>query len=599
MQLPVTNRQCRTSVDNCARWGADPIHRTFTAMSTTRTLLLCGCAALCAFQTNAQTFEWSAVAIGAYSRGFASATDALGNVYVCGNVNGETDFDPGPGVVPLGADGTNGDLFIVKYNSEGEYVWHIAVGGSSTEIPSDLCVDHNGGLLMTGYSSSYFDWDPGPEVTQLIPLGYSDGFIAKYDTAGQFHWVRQLGSSVVDEGTGVAVDASDNVYVTGFFGGTTDFDNGPGVQALTFEGGVQDSYIAKFTTDGELQWVRGLQGSGSQTAQSIACGAGDHVYVAGQFIGNSVMGAGPGGTLDATDGEGFLCKYTGTGDFVWAKTFGGPLNEKTDAVLADSSGHLYLFGRFGSTADLDPGPGTSLQTSVEADYAAFYARLDTSGNAQWVRTLEANTYEAGSGDIAYDRDGNLFLTGNFNVEVDLDPGPGTSLATPPFPNDHFLVMLDSTGAFRWARTIITGGVFDTADALCTDAEGNVFVSGEFSNSIVFDPFAPKGTIDIGLNTSGYVAKYGPDITTEVPANAPAAFGLQVFPNPAADHITVIPGSTVPADRLEVLDASGRVVLLWAGPVPLRIPVGLLAPGPYSVAVRAAGEWAVGRFVVAR
>ncbi len=74
---------------------------------------------------------------------------------------------------------------------------------------------------------------------------------------------------------------------------------------------------------------------------------------------------------------------------------------------------------------------------------------------------------------------------------------------------------------------------------------------------------------------------------------------KVFPNPAAEHITVIPASTGPADRLEVLDANGRVVLLWSGSVPRQIPLGLLAPGPYTVAVRAAGQWAVQRFVVAR
>ncbi|HMC96880.1 MAG TPA: T9SS type A sorting domain-containing protein, partial [Flavobacteriales bacterium] len=71
------------------------------------------------------------------------------------------------------------------------------------------------------------------------------------------------------------------------------------------------------------------------------------------------------------------------------------------------------------------------------------------------------------------------------------------------------------------------------------------------------------------------------------------------PNPAAEHITVIPAGALHPDRLEVLDANGRVVLLWSGTVPSHIPVGLLASGPYTVAVRAAGEWAVQRFVVAR
>ncbi|MGV3636458.1 MAG: SBBP repeat-containing protein [Flavobacteriales bacterium] len=560
-----------------------------------RTLVLMTITFSAAIVGSAQSFEWAAIARGAFSRGFASVTDASGNVYVCGNVNGETDFDPGPGVVPLGSDGANGDIFLVKYDPDGAYVWHIAVGGSGTEIPSDLCLDHNGGLLMTGRTQSFFDWDTGPDTTRFVPLGSYDGFLAKYDTSGQFHWVRQLGGTLTDESTGVAVDVDDNVYVTGYYGATLQLGPAPFSATLSFEGGVQDSYIVKYSAAGEFIWVRGLQGEGAQTAQAIACDDAGYLYTAGQFFGATALGPASTGVITGAGGEGFLCKHTVDGDFVWAKAFGGPLNEKTDVVLADGAGHLYLFGRFGSTADLDPGPGASVNTAVGAEYNAFYSKLDTSGQAIWVRTLHANTIESGTGDLAYDGSGNVFVIGNFNVAIDLDPGTGTTIAEPLYPNDHFIVKFDSTGAFRWGQTIITDDVFGTVDGLSTDPEGNVFVSGSFSTSIAFDDSGAEGSFFTDIMSAGYVAKYGGDLITALPSAIEPAFRIEVYPDPATDRITVRSMVDRPLDRVEIVDGNGRVVWLSNNPEATTVPVHLFAPGIYTVAVRSGGEWATTRF----
>lgn len=547
----------------------------------------------------AQTFEWAVVPRGALTRGFACATDASGNVYMGGHVNGPTDMDPGPGEAFTTGESLNANIFLVKYGPSGNYIWHVEIPGTTVEMPSDLCLDGQGGILMTGFLSGITEWGHGPNVITIVASGYNDGFVAKFDTTGAFQWVRQLGAGLVDEATGVAVDEADNVYVTGYFGSTVDFDPGPGVASVEFQGGVQDAYLAKYSPSGDLFWVRGLQGVGAQTAQAVACDEAGAVYVAGQFAGATALGPGASGVVSGAGGEGFLCKYSVDGDFVWAKSFGGPLNEKTDVVLADGQGHLYLFGRFGSTADLDPGPAISSHTSVGVEYAAFYTKLDTSGQALWVRTLQANTLEAGSGDIAVDGDGNVYLTGNFNTQMDLDPGTGAFLVNAPFPNDHFLVKLDSTGTFRWGQTIITSDVFDTADALCTDSEGNVFVSGSFSDSIAFDASGVEGSYVTDIVRGGYLAKYGGDLITEVPTPEDPGSPMRVFPNPATDALTVLLPADRRADRLEILDANGRLIWLSTAPVATTVPVYLFAPGTYTVAVRAGGHWAHSPFVVER
>jgi hypothetical protein len=93
--------------------------------------------------------------------------DADGNVYTCGNVNGVVDFDPGPGeaLSPPGS-GVNGDLFVVKYDNSGNYLWYYQVGGSGYEVARNVVVDGNGDVLLVGTYNSFFDWDPGPGVVQ-------------------------------------------------------------------------------------------------------------------------------------------------------------------------------------------------------------------------------------------------------------------------------------------------------------------------------------------------------------------------------------------------------------------------------------------------
>ena len=522
-------------------------------------------------------------------------TDEAGNVYVCGNVNGVADFDPGPDTVLNVSAGINGDHYLVKYGPSGNYIWHLAVGGSGTEIPKALILDHNGDLIMVGRFDSYFDWDPGEGENSFGSAGSTDGFVAKYDTSGNHIWAQRIGGTSHDEAYGVAVDDNNNVYVTGWMNGTIDFDNGPETLALTNPGGPWDAYCVKYDPSGQVQWARGIAGDGSQRGMSMVY-LGGHVYCYGIFTGQLVVD-GVASVTSIGGQDDYLCKLDTSGNLVWARSVGGAGVEQAEVIRADGT-HLYISGTFEQTIDADPGDGVIPLTST-GGRSLYYTKLDTAGNALWSHQVRGNNHFDGVCDLAVDADGNVFLTGAYYEEQDFDSGEGEFIMAPIIANDLYLMMVDAEGNFQWARSIATAGVFDTANGLATDAQGNVFVTGGFGDTAVFDIDVPEGTVIGTTSMTGYTVKYGVDLTTAIPVATEGSLQIALFPNPANEQITIALPQNVRPERLVITDAKGRVAMHWEGHIPARFSVAHLAVGSYYAEFRLDGQKQVVPFVVQR
>lgn len=542
----------------------------------------------------AQTYDWAITHTGAASRGMATVTDAQGNVYVCGNINGVADFDPGPDVVLNVSAGINGDHFLAKYGPAGNYLWHICIGGSGTEIPKGLAMDHSGNLLLVGRFDSYFDWDPGEGETFFGSTGSTDGFLAKYDTSGAFVWAKRIGGAGHDETYGVAVDELDNIYLVGQMSGTVNFGTMEEPVALVHEGGSWDAFCASYRPDGELAWVRGIQGTGGQRAQSIAYQAG-HVYAYGVCSGETH--ADNVATLSAgNNNQAFLCKMDTAGQVKWLLGHGGTGSEIGEAIRADAT-HLYIMGSFTDVTDADPGPGVIQLQPHGGGGNVYFSKLDTAGNAIWAHGLQNNNHFDGVCDIACDAMGRVYVTGAHSVEQDFDPGPGETILPMTIANDLYLAMYTADGSFGWARGIATHGVFDTANGLATDALGNVFVTGSFGDTAVFDINVPTDTLT-GVSMAFFLARYGNDLSTGIlTEEVPSA--ILLFPNPTHDRLQVRLPPGVVADRMILTDASGRIVQQWSAPVPWEVRVGHLAPGVLHLHVWTGTVRHVAAFIVGR
>ena len=264
---------------------------------------------------SAGNFVW-ALAVGGTGSDVAEAValDDAGNVHSVGRFQATVDFDPGVGVFNLTSAGVD-DIFVLKLDSAGTFIWARAMGGTDTDLAKDVAVDVAGNVYSVGRFEATADFDPGPGVFNLTSAGADDIFVSKLDSAGDFVWARAIGGADEDEGEAVALDAAGDVYSAGEFDDTADFDPGPGVFNLT-SAGNDDIFVSKLDSDGNFVWARAIGGTSSKAADDVAVDATGNVYAAGGFRETVDFDPGPGVTnlTSAGDTDIFVLKLGPSGD---------------------------------------------------------------------------------------------------------------------------------------------------------------------------------------------------------------------------------------------------------------------------------------------
>ena len=375
--------------------------------------------------------------------------------------------------------------------------WVRSFGGSSIDNGKDIAVDRFGHVYTTGRFTGTSDLDPGPGVHNLTSAGSSDVFIARLDTAGNFVWARHLGGSAADYGNAIATDTSGNVYVTGYFSGTADFDPGPGVFNLT-SFGSDDIYLVKLDSSGNFAWATQAGSTLGDRAEDVAVGPGGKVYLTGIY--RNTVSFGSFSLTSAGGTDVFVVCLDAAGNYLWAKSLGGSQSEEGNSITVDTFGNVYTAGGFYGLTDLDPGTANYYLSSA-GQLDIFVCKLDQAGSFVWaIRTGGSNNDEAIS--ITTDLPGNVYTTGTFNGSVDFDPGAGVSTITSN-TRDAYVCKLSASGTFIWAKGISgTGSAGDDGYGITVDANGNVFAAGSFSGTL---------NMNTGQGTLSYPSAGGQDI----------------------------------------------------------------------------------------
>lgn len=255
------------------------------------------------------------------------ALDDAGHVFLMGHFNGTLDADPGVGVSNLVSAGGS-DMFIARYTTNGVFERAIRLGGTLNEVapPGALRCDGAGNLYLAARFRGVLDLDPGPGLKTITNLTAADNiWIASYDNNLALRWGFQIVSDgSLDGGHRVAFDSQTNVFVTGWFGGTADFDGSTNTCTLTSRNnnGAADVFLAKYDRNGNFLWARGFGGATTNASeQSIAAGLtvdfAGNAYLTGQYYGTNVTfyPYNPPGTLPDSLGQndGFIVKYTPAG----------------------------------------------------------------------------------------------------------------------------------------------------------------------------------------------------------------------------------------------------------------------------------------------
>ncbi|MCH2046228.1 MAG: SBBP repeat-containing protein [Saprospiraceae bacterium] len=387
-------------------------------------------------------------------------------------------------------------LIITTILNAQDFRWGKSFGGSSYDEGRAIKVDASGNVYTTGTFLGTVDFDPGVGVVNLTSTGGGDVFVQKMDALGNFLWAKSFGGTGYDFVESITVDAQGNVYTTGSFIGTVDFDPGVGTVNITSTGG-DDIFVQKLDASGNFLWAKSFEGASDNIGNSITVDTSGNVYVTGIFEGTVDFDPGAGVTnLTAVgDYDIFVQKMDSLGNFLWAKSFGGPMYDNVVSITVDASGNAYTTGDFEGTLDFDPGAGVTNLTSV-GGIDVFVQKMDASGNFLWAKSFGSSSYEYGLS-ITSDTSGNVYTTGIFEETVDFDPGAGTTNLTPVGDYDVFVQKMDASGDLLWAKSF--GGALAVESYSSTiDVSGNVYTSGYFEGTVDFDP----GTGTMNLTSVG-------------------------------------------------------------------------------------------------
>jgi hypothetical protein len=237
------------------------------------------------------------------------------------------------------------DIFIVKFNSDGDHIWSRSYQSSANLPPFKMATDAAGNITLAGnYFGGNINFGGGP----LANAGGHDIYVAKLDSSGNHTWSNRFGDSAAQVLGGVAIDNSGDILVTGSFDGTFDFGGSALVSA-----GSRDAFIVKLGSTGNFKWGKQFGDASYQSSSAIAVDPSGNVIVAGDFEGVIDFGGGPLASAGASDL--FLVELTLSGDHVWSRRYGDQASQSASAVHVDGAGNLVVTGGLQGSADFGGG----------------------------------------------------------------------------------------------------------------------------------------------------------------------------------------------------------------------------------------------------
>ena len=358
-------------------------------------------------------------------------------------------------------------------------------------------------------------------LTSLTNAGTYDLFLAKYDSNGNVLWAKKAGGTGDDYATSVAMDTSGNAYVVGWYASPT----------ITFGSttltnvGYHDLFLSKYDANGNILWAKSAGGTSADRAYSVSVDALGNSYVAG-FFGSPTITFGSTILTNAGIYDIFLAKYDANGNILWAKSAGGTGTDRAYSVSVDALGNSYVAGffnsptlTFGSTSLINMG-----------SYDIFLTKYDANGNILWAKKA-GGTSDDETFSVAVDTSGNSYVAGWF---ASLTITFGSNTLTNVGSSDLFLAKYDTNGNVIWAKS--AGGTnYDYTYSVTVDASGNSYVAGYFKSPTI--TFVSPALTNAGGYDMFIVKNAGAPLSVTTTQTNATCFGVgngTATANPAGD-----------------------------------------------------------------
>jgi hypothetical protein len=376
-----------------------------------------------------------------------------------------------------------------------------ALGSAQRETSPERLWHSDTALFDAAYSVAY---DPAGNVIvagffQGELAGVSaqgrDAFVASLTNEGEVNWLSHLGGAGDDKALNVTTDDDGNVFVVGYVSGEATLGEVTLGEVTLGDSELASTFVAKFASDGSLQWAQSLASTGVTYGYGVAADGAGGVFVAGFFSGDINL-------VDAVTAQGssdiFALHLDAEGNPQWFTALGGDAGDVAYDVARDSAGNLYLAGRFRDTVDFVTLDGDVTLTAL-GDRDALLISLTEAGEVRW-----AQSWGGDGADVVWSVatfDNRVYTAGYFSGYANLDPEADPDLRLRAGGTlDSFVAAFDDSGQFQWGRQRSSSGLASAHD-LTVDRLGVIYEVGRASDSL---PGAGVGPL------RGYLSQYNED-----------------------------------------------------------------------------------------
>jgi len=512
--------------------------------------------------------------------------DTEGSIVLGGLFSGTSDFDPGPGQTIFTA-GFLADIFMVKLNANGNFIWAKEFSGDVQGDLNGMAQDEDGNIYVTGIFDDRRDFDPGPDSLIVTATGYWDVFVVKLNSEGELLWLHHLGNAGDNWAHDLIIDHDRNIYVTGYFSDTLDFDPGP--ETLNFMATNTDPYIWKLDTDGNLVWAVQYEGESFDQSKSVTMDRQGNIYSTGWFGETQDFDPGPGHFLLTSAGgndrdDAYITKLNHEGKFIWAYALGGLEDDYGMEAKVDDFGNIFISGTYQGKAGFYPG-GLEQDSLVSNGMSDIFL-------ARWTQCIETyfqfstftcDTYTSPSGKYTWDVSGDYMDT--LTNAAGCDSILTIHLMASQLDDEVILTntTLESqqpTGPYQWLDC-------DNGYAEIPGATSQSFTPQHSGNYAVglFDGICFDTSLCINV------------MIVDVQENHDVS-GIHIFPNPTGGDWVIDFGELNSDATVDIFDESCRLVYTATFRDVHRIPMHLsLSSGLYVVRVMTAYHHRVAKLVV--
>jgi hypothetical protein len=372
---------------------------------------------------------------------------------------------------------------------------------------ASVAVDSSGNIYAAGSIKGTGLFVFGDSASAAGACSSMNVLLVKYDSTGTAKWARTV---AVGEGasafTGVATDASGNIFAVGTITGSASYDFGGSVEATSPYAFGTSLVLVKYDASGTAKWTRTVAvGPGASSYAAVAIDPSGNLYAVGTILGDSQYGLGDGKTVAGTATSGknaLLVKYSADGATQWARsTQSGSGESGFMAIALDGAGDPYVAGRVAGT--LAVGLGNAVTATGTGSLNALLVKYNAGGTAQWARTSFSGGNSSDLTAVAASGTDSVYVAGSINGHTANAFGAGVNVAGAYATGFNVLVLkYDSSGTAQWGQSVASASGLSRFASLALDQAGHLYAAGFL---------AGPGSYDLGNSIVATTASNGNEV----------------------------------------------------------------------------------------